>query len=304
MPILNKIDDSTFNISDAMGMRDGLDVECKSHHYEKKGIRGEVLIGHDVTIDPKTGLSTLGETIFRKDFKKNEILLSGSIFALEKLFNVVCDVNVEYLNSIMNIGTTGNPIIEKYPKDNGICLWTIGLGGCGDNRKDIKSVYQQQRQLNNIIPFRIVDEPFAEGTPEYDKYYLMRQEADGRYAYYGKTFAKPPVIAPLWKDAADDKDGSAVVESDYTSTRTTPIEVFAECLLIIEKDDFREYFELYDDIEDARFNEIGLASGILSAVEDGRPEYKQVHQVSCCHFTNEPLHMEKDMSIVYRWYSA
>lgn len=300
---IKKSDNDAIQISDIMGNHD--DYELKENSHKKhSGIRGQVLIGKDVQIDPVTGLSVLGETICRKDFKPNEILLNGSIFALEKLFNVESSINIEYLNNIMNIGTSGIPITEKYPRENGICLWTVGLGGCGDNRKDIKAVYQQQRQLNNIIPFRVVDEPFAEGTEEYNKYYLMRQESDGRYAYYGKTFAKKPVVTALWKDASDDKDGSPVVESDYTSTRTTPIEVFAECLCIIEKDDFREYFELYDDIEDARFNEIGLASGILSTLEDGTPEYKQVRQNSCCHFTNEPLHMEKDMSIIYRWYSA
>lgn len=304
MPSLVKINETTRRLSDCMNPHyDSVDVSGR-HHYEKRGIRGEVLIGKNVTIDPKTGISVLGETIFRKDFEPNEILLSGSIFALEKMFNVSCGVNIEYLNNIMNIGTTGPVITEKYPKDNGICLWTIGLGGCGDNRKDIKHVFQQQRQLDQIIPFRVVDEPFREGTDEYNKYYLMRQEDDGRFAYYGKRFANTPVIQPLWKDASNDEDGSPVVESDYTSTRNTPIEVFAECICIIEKEDFREYFELYDDIDDARFNEIGLASGILSTVDSGRAEYKQVHQVSCCHFTNEPLHMEKDMTIVYRWYSA
>lgn len=303
MSTLNRIDDHSMKLSERLGINDSADFKSSNHH-EKRGLRGEVLVGHDVSIDPVTGLSILGEEICRKDFDPNEILLSGSIFVLEKIFNVSCSMNIEYLNNIMNIGTTGVPVTEKYPRANGISLWTVGLGGCGDNRKDITTVYQQQRQLNNIIPFRVVDEPFAEGTEEYEKYYLMRQESDGRYAYYGKTFAKPPVITPLWRDAADDKDGSPVVESDYTSTRTTPIEVFAECLCVIEKEDFREYFELYDDIEDARFNEVGLASGILSTLEDGRAEYKQVHQVSCCHFTNEPLHMDKDMSIIYRWYSA
>ena len=302
MPSLNKIDESTIRVDDTMRIIDKESHNCK--HYDKKGIHGEVLIGHDVSIDPKTGMSMLGETVFRHDFKSNEILISGSIFALEKLFNVQCSMNIDYINNIMNIGTTGPNIVDKYPRENGIYLWTVGLGGCGDNRKDIVHVFQQQRQLNNIIPFRVVDEPFEEGTEEYEKYYLMRKESDGRYAYYGKRFAKDPVIRPLWKDAADDEDGSAVVESDYTSTRTTPIEVFAECLCVLEVDDFREYFELYDNIDDARFNEIGLASGILSTVEDGRPEYKQVHQVSCCHFTNEPLHMDKDMSIIYRWYTA
>lgn len=303
MPKLVKLRrDTTYQISDAMNpLHDSIEFGSKKHYERKQGIRGEVIIARDVTFDPITGLSRIGEELLRKD---NEILLSGSLFALEKMFNVSANISVEYLNNIMNIGNSGPVITDKYPKDNGIQLWTVGLGGCGDNRKDIKHVYQQQRQLNNIIPFRVVDEPFRAGTEEYNKYYLMRQEGDGRYSYYGKKFASTPVIMPLWKDAANDEDGSPVTESDYTSTRNTPIEVFAECVCRIEPVDFREYFELYDDIDDVRFNEIGLASGILSTTEDGRPEYKQVHQVSCCHFTNEPLHMEKDMTIVYRWYSA
>ena len=81
--------------------------------------------------------------------------------------------------------------------------------------------------------------------------------------------------------------------------------IFTTGVTPITLDSLTSGFNISTDItRDARFNEIGLASGILSTVDTGRAEYKQVHQVSCCHFTNEPLHMEKDMSVVYRWYSA
>lgn len=280
-----------------------------STHYDKRikkdraGIYGEVAVVKGPVQYDSRGISILGENLVRP-WKPNEILLGGSIFALEKMFNVPCAIHVEYINNIMNIGTTGPAITEKYPKENGIQLWTVGIGGCGDSRKDITHVFQQQRTLNTIIPFRVVEEPFAEGQEEFEKYFLMRQEKDGKYAYYGKRFAKDPVIIPLWKDAAKDEDGSPVTEADYSSTRTTPIECFAEAVCTIEKDDFREWFDLYDEIDEVRFNEIGLCTGVLSRTEDGRPEYKQVRQASCCHFTNDPLHMEKDMSIIYRWYSA
>jgi hypothetical protein len=295
MPILTQVNESVKILKD------------KSTHYDRRVKAGlphgeAIVIRGKRTIDPKTGISILGENVVRREH--NEILLGGSIYALEKMFNVSCDLHVEYLNNIMNIGTSGPAVTEKYPKENGICLWTVGLGGCGDSRKDITHVYQQQRALNNIIPFRVVEEPFAEGMEEYDKYFLMKQLDDGKYAYYGKAFESAPVISPLWKDAGDDVDGSPVVESDYTSTRETPIEVFAECVCTIEKNDFREWFDLYDEIDEVRFNEVGLCTGVMSKTEDGRHEYKQVRQASCCHFTNDPLHMEKDMSIIYRWYSA
>lgn len=305
MPILKRLKDTLFMIKDAVQMPyDYIDINGVKHHKNKLGIYGEVnFVAGDLQVDEKTGLSLLGENVVRKE--PNEILLGGSIYALEKMFNVVSPVNIEYLNNIMNIGTTGPVITEKYPKDNGICLWTCGIGGCGDSRKDVIHVFQQQRQLNQIIPFRVVDEPFRPGQVEYDKYWLMREEEDGRYAYYAKTFDKPPVIRSLWKDAAvEDQDGSPVIEADYTSTRKTPIECFAECVCKLEKRDFREWFSLYDSIEDARISELGLCTGILSSIDDGSPEYKQVRQASCCHFTNEPLHMDKDMNIVYRWYTA
>lgn len=307
MPALTVVNSTTRMIrDDSLRHFDDYDIGGRKRSRKKKkeyhGFRGEVTIGRKLSTDPVTGISSLGEVIARR--QPNEILMGGSIYALEKMFNVPCSVNVEYLNNIMNIGTTGPLITEKYPRANGICLWTVGLGGCGDSRKDIKPVYQQQRQLNDIIPFRVVDVPFSAGTPEADTYFLMKRLEDGKYAYYGKVFARAPVIKPLWKDAAKDQDGSAVVESDFTSLRDTPIEVFSECVCVIDKEDFREYFDLYDNIDEVRFNEIGLCSGILNHEEDGRPEYKQVRQLSCCHFTNEPLHMEKDMSIIYRWYSA
>lgn len=311
MSVLQSIGDSIYRLKEASKMLfDYYDINGKKIKKNKFGLHGEVFfVDGDVPIDKTTGLSMLGETVIRtkKKIRKepNEILLGGSIYALEKMFNVVSSVNVEYLNNIMNIGTTGPVITDKYPRDNGICLWTCGIGGCGDSRKDIIHTFQQQRQLNMIIPFRVVDEPFQPNTPEYGKYYLMRQEEDGRFAYYAKVFERTPVIVPLWKDAADeDQDGSPVVEADYTSTRKTPIEVFVECVCKVDKKDFREWFSLYEGIEDARLSEIGLCTGILSRVDDGRPEYKQVRQASCCHFTNEPLHMDKDMSIVYRWYTA
>lgn len=264
-------------------------------------LRGEVEIGYDLHTDPITGLSSLGETVLREH---NEILLGGTLFALEKLFNVPADLNVAYLNDIIGFGTDGPAINEKYPKETGLCLFNIGIGGCGSAYTDVKAVLQQFRQLDTMIPFRVVDEPFEPGSEEAAKYWMMKQHTDGKYWYYGKTFAKTPVIKALWKDAGDGEDGSPVVESDYSSVKNTPIETFAEAVLVLEVTDLREYFELYSNITDARFNTIGLCTGIKSTCADGRPEYKQVKQFSALNFSNEMLHMNKDLSVIYRIYSA
>lgn len=264
-------------------------------------LRGEVKLGYGLKTDPITGLSSL-EQVLREEH--NEIVLGGTIFALEKLFNVSAALNVSYLNDIMGFGTDGPAINEKYPKETGICLFNIGIGGCGSSYADVKAVLQQQRQLDTMIPFRVVDEPFEQDSEEAKKYWMCVRNNDGKYCYYGKSFTKTPVIKALWKDAGDGKDGSPVVESDYNSVKDVPIETFAEAVLTLEVTDLREYFELYSNITDARFNTIGLCTGIKSTCADGRPEYKQVKQFSALNFSNEMLHMNKDLSVIYRIYSA
>lgn len=268
-------------------------------------LRGEVEIGYGLHTDPITGISSLGESILKS---KNEILMGGSLFALEKLFNAQAQPTVSYLNDIMGFGTDGDAITEKYPKNTCLCLFDIGLGGCGDAYTDVKAILQQQRQLPGMIPFRVVDEPFEKGSAEASKYFMMVRNSDGKYWYYGKTFAKEPIIKALWKNGGDGKDGTAVVESDYSSVKNVPIETFAEAVLSIEVTDLREYFELYQDIKKARFNSLGLCSGIKGSCYDDkgnkRDEYKQVLQFSGLNFTNEPLHMNKTLSCIYRVYSA
>ena len=281
------------NFSDRFGTKDRI--------VDHGGLVGVVEASYDCTFDPVTGLSQLGEIIFRKH---NQILMGGSLYGLEKMFDVPSSLTVEYLNNILGCGLTGPQITDRYPKDNKICLWTIGNGGAGASIDDVNAVLQQHRQLMGQIPFRVVDAPFEEGSDEASKYYLMKRTDDGKYAYYAKTFEKDPVISALWKDAGDDKDGSPVVESDYNSTRTTPIETFAEVVLRLETVDLREYYNLYQAVAGTpRFNTFGLCSGIKSTEEDGRPEYKQVLQVSGLSFSNEPLHMEKDLFIRYRFYT-
>lgn len=285
-----KIDDNIRYVQDRANMDD-------SHEF----IHGEIELGFDLMTDPITGISALGETVLRK---KNEILLGGSLYALEKMFEVPSSLTVEYLNNIMGIGTTGVEETERYKRNHYINLWTIGNGGAGASLGDVIPVLQQHRILRGMIPFRVVDTPFEEGMEEFEKYWLMKQLEDGKYAYYAKTFDKTPVIRALWKDASDGKDGSPVVESDFSSTKTTPIETFAEVVLRLEVTDLREYYDLYQETAGiARFNTFGLVAGIKSTLEDGTPEYKQCIQVSGLSFDNEPLHMEKDMYCIYRFYS-
>ena len=245
------------------------------------------------------GLDTLtGEKLFEEE---NQIVLGGALFILEKCFNVEAPINVDYINNILGINT-GEPIEEIYPKDTGVCLFGVGTGGCGDSSRSVVDVKYYEREIFDMVPFRITDEPMT-GVDE-NKYWLKRHEDNGKVSYFLKSFENKPEIKVLWKDGEEGEDGSEVETGVHNTERTEPIETFVEMVLKITKKDMREYFEINGDIEAARVNSIGLFTGILSRNEYGEPDYKQVKLFSKLNIPNEMLVLSKDITIVYRIYTS
>lgn len=245
------------------------------------------------------GLDTItGEKLFEEE---NQIVLGGALFILEKVFNVEAPINVEYLNDIMGV-CVNSPVTEIYPKETGVCLFGVGVGGCGDSSRSVHDVKYYEREIFDMIPFRITDEEM-QGS-ELNKYWFKRYESDGKISYFLKSFEHKPEIKVLWKDGEEGEDGSEVSSGVHDTQRTEPIETFVEMVLKINKKDCREYFEINGEIEAARINSIGLFTGVLSTNEKGEPEYKQVKLFSKLNIPNEMLVLSKDITIVYRIYTS
>ena len=245
------------------------------------------------------GLDTLtGEKLFEEE---NQIVLGGALFILEKVFNVESPIVVDYLNDIMGINTA-EPVEEIYPKDTHVCLFGVGTGGCGDASRSVVDVKYYEREIFDMIPFRITDEEFV--GEDIDKYWLKRYEDNGKVSYFLKSFEAPAEIKVLWKDGEEGEDGSEVASGVHNTQRTEPIETFVEMILKINKRDCREFFEINGDIEAARVNSIGLFTGILSTNEYGEKDYKQVKLFSKLNIPNEMLVLSKDITIVYRIYTS
>ena len=241
------------------------------------------------------GLDSLtGEKLWETE---NQIVLGGALFILEKCFNVEAPITVDYINNIMGINTA-DPIEEIYPKDTHVCLFGVGIGGCGDAYTSVVDVKYHEREIFDMIPFRITDEAFT-GSEE-NKYWLKRHEDDGKVSYFLKGFEAKPEIKVLWRDGEEGEDGSEVATGVHNTERTEPIETFVEMILKINKKDCREYFEINGNIEAARINSIGLFTGILSNNEYGELDYKQVKLFSKLNIPNEMLVLSKDITIVYR----
>jgi hypothetical protein len=245
------------------------------------------------------GLDSLTkEVLFETE---NQIVLGGALFILEKIFNVPSPITVDYLNNIMGIAAE-NPIEEKYPKNTAVCLFGVGIGGCGDSSLSVVDVNFYEREIFDMVPFRVTDDELNDEDKE--KYWFKRKENDGRVSYFLKKFEQNPTIKVLWKDGDEDEDGSEVSSGVHDTARTEPIETFAEMILKITKRDVREYFEINGDIETARINSIGLFTGIKQTLSDGTEDYKQVKLFSKLNIPNEMLVNNKDMTIIYRIYTS
>jgi len=121
--------------------------------------------------------------------------------------------------------------------------------------------------------------------------------------YYLKSF-ESKAIKVLWKDVEGDEDGSEVEPGVHDTTRIEPIESFIELILKITKYDLKEWFELNGNIEQSRFNSVGLCTGIKSLLADGTYDYKQVKLFSKLNIGNELLQFAKDLTIIYRVYTS
>lgn len=282
------------NLSDNLNSTDKLvNTPTKVEPLRVESTQGKVLKTKIIGLDTLTG-----EKLFEEE---NQIVLGGALFILEKVFNVEAPINVEYLNNIMGI-CTNSPIEDIYPRETGVCLFGVGTGGCGDASRSVVDVKYYEREIFDMIPFRITDEEFT-GT-DIGKYWFKRYEADGKISYFLKSFEREPKIKVLWKDGEEGEDGSEVATGVHNTERTEPIETFVEMILKINKKDCREFFEINGDIEAARINSIGLFTGILSTNEYGVPEYKQVKLFSKLNIPNEMLVLSKDITIVYRIYTS
>ena len=243
-------------------------------------------------------VNELGELMFEEE---NQIVLGGALFVLEKIFGISSPLTVEYLNSIMGVATTGPQVTEKYPKENVVCLFGVGIGGCGD-AGPVEDIAFQERDIIDMVPFRVSDQPLS--PVDREKYWFRKELQEGLTGYYLKTFETEPKIKVLWRDGEGDEDGTEVDNNVHTTQRKEPIETFVEMTLKISKNDIKEWFELNGKIEQTRINSLGLFTGVRSPLGDGKEDYKQVLLFSKINFHNEMLASAKELTIIYRIYTS
>lgn len=233
-----------------------------------------------------------GNKLFEEE---NKTVLGGAFTVIEKVFNTPTPFKVETLNQIHGVAT--GPADEG--ADNFVCLFGIGTGGCGDTIGSIVDVKYPEREINKMIPFRVVNKPLSD--EEKKVYWFKKNLGDTYDAYYLKTF-QSITSKCLWDDGVNGEDGSQVSSDVHTLNRLDPINTFVEMTLRIDKKDAREWFNYKGNVETPRVNSIGLFSGVKCTLDNGVEEYKDVRLFSKLNIENEILQLSKGITLVYRIY--
>lgn len=248
-----------------------------------------------------------GECIAEDEFH-NETVLGGALTVLEKLWGVAAPLKIASINNLLGINDTASLADSSATNEDTVCLWGVGIGGSGDAFAAVRQVHFYERELgqnghtDEMIPFRVVSEPFSSTDPNSSQYYMMHQRDDGYFEYFLKKFEIDPIIKILWKDGAEGEDGSEVGDDVHNTSRTDDIEAFVEMHCKVDVKDIREYFEHLGMTQMTRINSLGLFTGRYTKLDDGRYDYTNVKLFSKLNFNNEALLNAKTILYKYRVY--
>lgn len=293
-----------------------------------------MLFSHKGTLDQN--LDKYGRPIF--DFvNENTVVIGGAVIALEKLFygNNTANANVGFLPQTLNTMYNVNSGVAYDEFATRIALFGCGIGGSGlewgsvtdpDFKMDslggmiaTNDTSQAADTRNNTwIPFRVSNTPTIspDETGSVPTNYFFRTQItlngglNTGYAWYLKEISNTPSvpIKCLWQDTLDPSDdGTEIIGSSLTENqrqRTDLIECFGECMLTITEDDFREYFVAAGNLTNARFNQIGLFTGVKQQISGDYFDYVGVRLFSVVNFNNVSVQEPSTNVYLYRIYSA
>lgn len=296
-------------------------------------------IAHFVKKIP-TGVSALGETLFRKEkgdilfTRSNMVTIGGCQFAMEMLYGVEAsqfDIPTLYdqsgigkENSSSVVTTYDTPTGSRsviYDPGNYVQLFGVGTTGTAANDVTVYSVDYRENSIEGdrvvigrdneqlsiagqMIPFKHTSEALIDA--EQKQYFGKKTDGDVT-SYYLKRFEKDPEIRHIWKTGDDIDNETAISSADVWANvnGTNAVESFVQCELRITKHDVKEWFISLGQEDLTRINTIALYTGQYVKNEDGTiGDYRDVRLFSKLYIPVEYLSLSKDLNLIYRVYTA
>ena len=257
-------------------------------------------------------LDKYGRPIF-EFVNSNTVVIGGAVLALEKLFGTKSAFMPRTLNEEFNI----NANVDFTNDETRIALFGVGIGGCGLEWGTAYDPDFKQSNMGNLnssmIPFRVSptetigsDESGVTPANYFFRTKIRVGTGDEYYAWYLKEFSNNPVpIKSLWQDTINpNDDGAEITGTEVDQTRTDLIECFGECILTITENDLREYYTAAGNLKNARFNQIGLFTGVKKEISDYYYDYVGVRLFSLVNFDNVSVKEPTTNTYAYRIYAA
>ena len=259
-----------------------LDKFQKSILENNGRMRGEVLL-----TNPATGKAI---------FKKNKIILPGSILAATSLFDVESPVITPSYNTALGLDNSVSTSQPEAPVK--VCLFAVGTDGCGSESSQVYDVdYTKWIKPEALVPFRYqaITNDLSDSARQI--YYGRKTIAEsGFIAYYMKAFDQNPIFTIQYVD------GTPVDNNIYTSSNDTEVEAYVEVVFSITKEDCRDFFIETTGITTANISSISLLSAWSKEV-DGYKYYQDIRPVTKLNIPKEPLEdLSKGLNIVYHIY--
>ena len=282
------------------------------------------LFKHDGPMDQN--LDDWGNPIFTH-VNDNTVVLGGAVLALRYLFDNANGFMPETLNHIFDCNDYSDEEIEALHtsgKRSAVKLFGVGTGGASAEKfGDVSDPDFKQKQLIDWIPFRISDTPeITDYSDDVSKYYFRRKFSTSptvQYGWYLKEFENSSVpITSRWKDTVDSTGTGSEILSDVSGdTSGNLIETYAECMIRITANDIRPYFVFNGELGMARYNSIGLFTGVKTNVGAGRGnaadnrtspqdynDYVDVRLFSVVNMDNVSVKIPSETTYLYRIYAA
>ena len=148
-----------------------------------------------------------------------------------------------------------------------------------------------------MIPFRYqpIDNDLAPSMRE--RYFGRKTVNNEYYAYYFKT---PETTAQMY---AQYIDGTPIDANVFNSSNRTEAEFYVQTILLITKDDCRDFFINTTGINTALVNQFSLCQAWKVTDKDGNTWYQDILPVTQFNMSNEPLiDLSKGIEITYQTY--
>lgn len=226
----------------------------------------------------------------------NKVLIAGSQFVAQKVFDLPKLVNFKSYNEELQLDNSVNTEPERLTK---VCLFCCGTKGCGTESSQVYPVNYTKRiaPSGDLVPFRYQLSQNDLSDELRDKYF-GRLSSPERIAYYFKAFESAPTMHMRYVD------GTEIDENVYDSIKDTEAETFVEMTMQITKDDFRDWFRAHEGINSAKINSISLLTAwYKNDFGDGYKWYQDIQPFTQLNIPNEALiDLTKGIDITYHIY--